>query len=341
MGYDKLLSFFTKNLPNNIVEDVYKPTVVANHIYFDMNFLVYNSIAIIENEINTIYKIIFGISYTDISILEKKLHIIFNSFHWIKALNNINMIEILDGSNIETIIKKFNNILDISINDILYWSIYKNILDNINTTHPLEFIISINLFLDGIPTYAKIIEQRRRRMKNYLDSKNRKKIFNNYFDNIISNLITEDDITYDYFEWIKHLYSFSKSMGPQSSIMILLGEFILNELKNIFPNIRITLDGGNNYGESDYKIFRHIKNNNIDSMIAIHSCDSDFIFLIIWYQLISCISSIDTNIMLINYTNKKSDHRTMINSNKIIKLLKFIIFILFKFIINSFSLYKL
>ena len=49
MGYDKLLSFFTKNLSNNIIEDLYKPTIVANHIYFDMNFLVYSSIFNIEN----------------------------------------------------------------------------------------------------------------------------------------------------------------------------------------------------------------------------------------------------------------------------------------------------
>ena len=319
MGYDKLLSFFTKNLSNNIIEDLYKPTIVANHIYFDMNFLVYSSIFNIENEINSIYKIIFGISYTNIEILECKLKNIFNLFHWNKVLDSIDMIKILDGSDIDDIIKNFNNIINISINDLLYWSIYKNICDNITKTHPLEFIQSINIFLDGIPAYSKIIEQRRRRMKNYIDSKNRKKIFNKYFENIINNLITEDEICYDYFEWIKNLYSFTHNLGPHSNIMILLGKFILNNLILTYPNIKITLDGSNNNGESDYKIFSHIKKNNINLDIAIHSCDSDFIFMCIWYQLISNISGIDINIMLINYNT--SNITTMISSKKIIQSL--------------------
>ena len=40
-------------------------------------------------------------------------------------------------------------------------------------------------------------------MKNYIDSKNRKKIFTQYFNEIIPTIINEDDITFDYFEWLK------------------------------------------------------------------------------------------------------------------------------------------
>ena len=89
MGFDKLLSFFTKNLQNNIVEDLYnKPIVVANHIYFDMNFMIYNSIATIENDINTIYQLIFGLPYTDINIINLKLNTIMNSSYWKKTMNS-------------------------------------------------------------------------------------------------------------------------------------------------------------------------------------------------------------------------------------------------------------
>ncbi len=139
-------------------------------------------------------------------------------------------------------------------------------------------------------------------MKNYVDSKNRKKIFDQYFSNIIHNLVTEDDITFDYFEWINKLYSFDKSIGPFSNIIIKLGEFISKELTNNFKNIKIVVNSSIEYGEADFKIFKHLKDNKIDGEVCIHSCDSDFIFLIIWYQIICDISMIDINLMLIIYS---------------------------------------
>jgi len=326
MGFDKLLSFFMKNLQNNIVEDLYnKPVVVTNHIYFDMNFIVYNSISNIENDVNSIYKLVFAIPYTNIGIIENKLQTIFNTYHWKQVTKNINMIDILDGNNISEIMENFNKMISIYIYDLFYWDVYNSISNYIKKNHPIQFIRSINLFLDGIPTYAKILEQRRRRMKNYVDSKNRKKIFNTYFENIVQDLITEDDITFDYFEWLKHLFSFDKSLGPYSEIMILLGNFILGKLKDDYSDIIVTLNNSTNNGESDYKIFKHIKDNNIDCDVTIHSCDSDFIFMIVWYQLLCNTSSIDINIMLIYYNktsyNKNNIINTLICGKKINNLL--------------------
>ena len=317
MGYDKLLSFFTKNLQNTIIEELYnKPIISANHIYFDINFMVYNSISVIENDINIIYKMIFALTYTDSNIIQEQLTKIFSSFHWNKVIkkNNIDMMEILDGLNVTIILQQFKDIIDKYVYDLLYWDVFNSINNSIKHNHIIDFINTINLFLDGIPTYAKIIEQRRRRMKNYLDSKNRKKIFKQYFNDIICNLITEEGITYDYFEWLKYLYSFDKSIGPYSNIMILLGDFIIEQLQLVtinnilvYKNIKITLNNSTNFGESDYKIFKHIKDNKIDGSICIHSCDSDFIFMIIWHQLMCNVSSIDCNIMLINYNKKSSN----------------------------------
>jgi hypothetical protein len=174
------------------------------------------------------------------------------------------------------------------------------------TTHPINFIKTINLFCDGIPTYSKILEQRRRRMKNYLDSKNRKIIFKQYFENMINTIIQEDDIIYDYFEWIHNMYSFDKSLGPYSKILIYIGQFIEDKLNESFRKcnnqIKIYVNNSTNYGEADFKIFKHMIDNKIDCDIAIHSCDSDFIFLIIWHQLMSIVKTNNINLMLINYS---------------------------------------
>ncbi len=305
MGFDKLLSFFNKNMPN-ICEELYDiPQVVSNHIYFDMNFLIYNCISELESEINKIIMIIFGCSYTDNNIINSKLKKIFDKFHWCKL--DVCMNDILDGCTIEEILKKFNLFLDENIIELLSWHLYNTINHHIINTHPIQFIKSINLFFDGIPTYAKIIEQRRRRVKNYLESKHRKKLFNEYFNKIINTIIIEDDIMFDYFDWINNMYSFDKSLGPASPILLYLSEFINEKLKDNYKYINIYVDNSSNNGESDYKIFKHIKDNNIDCSIAIHSCDSDFIFLILWYQLVSTTNYNDINMMFINYNNQKEE----------------------------------
>ena len=155
---------------------------------------------------------ILAIPYTNINIIEKKLLLIFNTYHWKQVTVNVNMMDILDGNNICEIINNFNKMITVYTYDLFYWDVYNSINTYIKNNHPIQFIRSINLFLDGIPTYAKILEQRRRRMKNYIDSTNRKKIFNKYFENIIHDLITEDGITFDYFEWLNYLFSFLETL---------------------------------------------------------------------------------------------------------------------------------
>jgi hypothetical protein len=293
MGFDKLISFFNKNF-SNICEELFEvPQVVTNHIYIDMNFLIYNSIHELEKEINKVIMIIFGVSYTDINIINSHLKNIFDKFHWSKLDTNMN--DILDGDNIENILNNFNSFLDNNIVELLGWHIYDKLNHHIINTHQLQFIKSINIFFDGIPTYSKIIEQRRRRVKNYLDSKNRKNLFKEYFKDIINSIITEYDITYDYFDWINNMYSFDKSLGPFSKVLIYLSNFINTKMTESYKNILIYTDSSINNGESDYKIFKHVIDNNNDCSIAIHSCDSDFIFLITWYhyyQLLNIMTQI-------------------------------------------------
>ena len=65
-----------------------------------------------------------------------------------------------------------------------------------------------------------------------------------------------------------------------------------------------------------------MKDNSIDCNVVIHSCDSDFIFMIIWYQLWCNISDIDINLMMINYNKTKNGLKydisnTLISGKKI------------------------
>ena len=222
MGYDKLISFFSKNLPNVCIKELFvnndtEGNIVSNHIFFDISFIIYTCINIIEKEINNIIKIIFSLPYTDNDIINDKLKNILYQKHWKKI--NLDISDTLDGNNQEEIIKKLINFLNATddinkisnINKLLYWNILFKLEFMIKKIHVEEYIKSINIFFDGIPSYSKILEQRRRRMKNYLDSQNRKKLFNKFFENIIETIIVEDELIYDYFSWLKHQFSFNKS----------------------------------------------------------------------------------------------------------------------------------
>ncbi len=292
-----MLSFFNKNL-SNISEELYdKPIVVVNHIMIDINFILYNSIKMIEDEVNNIILLVCGIPYTDINIIENRIKKILNSPHWESCELT------MDGNSIEIIINDFKKSVDNNIKTILQIHLLSSVINHIDVTHVKEFIKSINIFFDGIPAYSKILEQRRRRMKAYLDSKNKKKLLHNNIK--FNNIINENDIIYDYNDWVRHLYSLDVMLGPNSAILLNTAKFLEIKLieyyNNINPHIHIYISNSMVPGEADFKIFRYIVDNKLDCDIVIHSCDSDFIFMVIWYQVINVVKHNNLNINYINY----------------------------------------
>jgi hypothetical protein len=308
MGFDKMLSFFNKNL-SNIYDELYdKPIVVANHIMIDVNFILYNSIKAIEEEVNNIILLICGIPYTDINIIEGKIKDILDRPHWESCEL------ILDGNSIEIIINNFKTSVNNNIENILQIHLLSSLLNHINTTHVKEFIKSINIFFDGIPAYSKILEQRRRRMKTFLDSKNRKTLLNNNYK--FNNIINDNDIIYDYNDWVKSLYSIDMILGPDSSILLNIAKYLEIKMASYGPNIYIS--NSMIPGEADFKIFRYIIDNKLDCDIVIHSCDSDFIFMVLWYQVINIVGKCNINI---NYINYIGDVKQLYSSKKLINSL--------------------
>lgn len=324
MGYDKLLSFFSKNLGNNCIEQIFtknekKGFFIANHIFFDIQFIIYICINIIEEDINYIIKLICGLLYNDNNLITSNLNKILDKPYWRKI--NININSIIDGKDEIQIINNFINFIDNnSITTLLYWCILDFLKDKIENIHDVNFLKSINIFFDGIPTYSKILEQRKRRVKTYIDSLNRKKLFNDYFDNVNDNIIKEDNFYYEYFLWIKYQYSFSKSLGPFSPTIINLSKFLQKKLKEEYPNLIIHIDNSKNYGEADYKIFKYIIKKKINSEIYIHSCDSDFIHLILTFQL--QYEEFNKLFYFVRYNLKCHKTYDIINAKKILFLIK-------------------
>lgn len=323
MGLDKIISYLSKNLPFNCINELSYTNninkVVGDKIFIDFNFLVYSNLNDLEEELNEIIKIILSLPYVDIKILNNRLELLLDSYTW-TGLKDI-IINILDGDNQKEIINNFNNFLDHNnLETLKFNKIYNNIIFQLENIHCIEFIKSINIFIDGIPSYSKILEQRRRRTKNYLESLERKEIFKNYFDKMDNTIYRENEYLYDYFCFLDNKIVIEKSFGPNSIFVTKL----LIHLKNKFESINIKnfyVSGGDIYGEADLKIFKYIDENKIKDDIIIHTCDSDIVHLILVRQCFAILNQENTRYKVIRYYSKNSKSLQLIDGELIINLL--------------------
>jgi len=321
MGCDKLITFFSKNLGDNIIKKYYlndnnKNLFLAKHIIFDINFIIYICINIIENDINEILKILCGLNYNSKTIIKIKINQSLNK----QYLKNTTIYNLLKNyTQYENVIDEFLNILNSKeIIIILYNCIFNYLINVISKTHIVDIIKTINIFFDGIPTYAKIIEQRKRRTKNYLESIEKKKLYNTYFNNIQNNIICDNEYYYEYLLWVKNNYSFNKSLGPNSKIIIQLSNFLETKLSQYYKNKYIYINNSTKSGEADIKIFKYLNKKKNYTDIYIHTCDTDFINLIILFQM----QNNTKNVFLLKYNLTQLNLFDVISAKDIINEIK-------------------
>ena len=348
MGIDRFAHFISKSINNdgfdeiNINNNIRK--IITNHIIFDLNFLIYQEMFAIENEINDIIKIILCLPFVcdNIDILETYLKLILTQPQWKDHYNDNNINLILDGFNEDEIIQKFilfitsdvkytldlkklgysillDNDIKISVIElVIYEKIVAIIIDMINKIHYTPFIQSISIFFDGIPSYSKILEQRKRRIKNYLESIKKKDFFKQYFNNLetnnkklVENLSKKYDVKcdlliFDYFKWIKYRFTIDKSIGPSTNFIKNLELFVTIKLKQHFSKCNIYINSSIENGESDLKIFKYIADQKIIGECSIHTSDSDLIHHILVQQTYYKIICRDVNLNVIKYVKNNN-----------------------------------
>ena len=318
MGFDGLISFLIRNLPNDTFDEINlncnQNKLVSEHVLVDISFILYNCYIELENDINLILKYIYALSCTDynkvLSLIEKEL----KKDHW-KDFNIP-----LDGDSQDEISDKFINFLISNDNEVFFKILSKytsnkleNIIENLFET---EFISNIVLFFDSIPSYSKILEQRKRRIKNYLESQNRKEYYVKYFSELKNDNVIEDDIEYDYFSWLSKKFNCNKIIDSNSIFVKNLKDFIINSI-NIHKKINIKVDH-EQFGEADYKIFKYISQNKLSGKITILSCDSDLVYqLMLQQHNYSCLNK-NINLNLFKFYINSFDYCQYFGSKKIL-----------------------
>jgi hypothetical protein len=362
MGLDRFANFISKSVNGDGIEEVNIDSnirkIVSNHIIFDLNFLIYQEIVNVENEINDIIKIILCLPFSleKNEQLEELLKSILTQKHWRPYYIGTDLENLFDGFNEDEIIEKFIKFIsskvsssnsDTANNDslsilelVIYEKIINIMIEYIEKIHHTHFIQSLSIFYDGIPSISKVIEQRRRRVKNFLESTEKKELFKKYFDKLISNnknlfenlsreyikINPEDIILFDYFKWVKNRFSIDKSIGPSSNFIKNMELFMNIKIQQNFPKRKIFINSAKENGESDLKIFKYISTNEINGDYCIHTTDSDLIHQILVQQTYYKIINKDINFTVAKYIknyNLKSPNALgyvqILESNLIIK----------------------
>lgn len=292
MGLDKIYYTFYRLFGGN--EDMEENNfdidfkyIPAESLFIDGNFIIYQIINEIEYDINEMLKIILAVSHNSdrselIKYLEKilekdslkKFNKYFEEIFYESTLEG--MITMLKDKTVNT--QNADNIL----NDIICEYYLSYLKKKVLKLHYIDFINSIYLIFDGIPSGFKIIEQRRRRFKNFLESNLRKNLLKDKmvsFDEYVSlNKINNKNYIFDYGKFVKNMITLPKSFGPSSNIFKKISLRVRKYLLNNYPKLLFYYSGVNENGEADYKIVnlcRLCTSNNI----VIHCSDFDFIIL--------------------------------------------------------------
>jgi len=318
MGFDGLISFLIRNLPNDTFDEVNLVKnynrVVSKYILIDISFILYNCYIEVENDINLILKYIYALSCTDYNEIIKKLEKELEKDHW----KNIKVP--LDGETQDEISDNFIKFLTDNDNkyffDLLSNYTCNKLQDILENLFELKFTTDVILFFDSIPSYSKILEQRKRRIKNYLESQNRKEYYVKYFTDLENDNVQENDIEYDYFNWMKKKFNCNKIIDSNSVFVKHLKEYIIDNVK-ISNNVKIDVDK-EDFGEADYKIFKYISSNKLDDNITILSCDSDLVYQLMLQQYNYNYLNRNINLGLFKFYVNSFEYCQYFNANKIL-----------------------
>ena len=250
----------------SIVKDIFPNTKIKydiDSLFFDFNSIIH---VVSYRVINFIYNLM--LSYLNKKDTSQQIINIIDSENTL--LNDFKISSKVSDNNIIIYFNEYfneNKIVKIIIKNLKLY--LKQLINNHFSNLQLIYIS-----IDGVPSKAKIVEQKKRRYISIFVENVHKIILNKHKEYLKKN---------NNYNKIKHKVSWNKSINisPASSFMIKLDEeleLFKIELKKMFK-CNVIISGFNEEGEGETKIMRYINNNEIGSKICIYSPDADLILL--------------------------------------------------------------
>lgn len=143
------------------------------------------------------------------------------------------------------------------------------------------------LGIDGVPSKAKIVEQKKRRFMGEFDKNVKKLILEKHKKELDLDRDKKCKTPFNKYKYLKNLVSWSRSnISPATSFMIKLDNYLNSNIFKVKINkfsseTKLIVSGFRENGEAEMKIMDFIrdKDNNINGSICIYSPDADVILL--------------------------------------------------------------
>jgi 5'-3' exonuclease len=286
MGIERFTNSIIKNKEN------IKYKIAINTMLFDLNAVMYKSFATAEEELN---HLIYDITEGEGKMTAKSIEVA-------KKWN----FEVSDVVTIEMYEKHFTEDLKDTM-AILY--VKREIFNPIDELTESKNITRLILAPDGIPTFGKMIEQRKRRYNAYVINKLKKKLYEQYQNKL--------DKKRQLFEKYRYGYNRNKIFGYSAFMKRVAQELssdaFKTELKLYYPSlIDYKYFSSEIVGEGEKKIMEYILKNKLKGVYAIYSPDADVIIL----SMIMAMQVPDSHFYMLHYEQNKKEY-TVIDINEL------------------------
>jgi len=270
MGIERFFNSLKKDfkIDNFISKNKYD----FDYILFDFNSIIH----VISQKVNTLLdELLFNLILEYHGIGKSK------SDEYFKLLKIDNPNFILDNEN--DIYKQYSKLFNLNFLDTIIINHIKHFLiDFLKSFNPELIYISI----DGVPTKAKIVEQKKRRFNGEFEKYMKLNILEKYKD----KLQGDDNNPINKYTYIKNKVNWSRNtISPGTNFMKKLTIYLKsvefkNEINKLFPKINtdkliISSFDEKNEGEKKIMDFLDSHNNQTNKKICIYSPDSDLILL--------------------------------------------------------------
>ena len=277
MGIEGFFNSLSKE--HSIVSNItHNNKIKCRYLFLDFNAIIHNISEYTTKHINKLMKqylinVNQGIDFDNEKIIE-----LFNLQDEFTTFDPTNEDEIYNLFLKVFTTEKINELVTNNINNFIYY-LFKNRID----TSDLELLY---MSIDGTPSKAKIIQQRKRGFVGKFISDTKKQILKQNMNKLNVKADAFNKNPYNLYKFETNKVSFKKILiKPGTGFMIKLHKnFLSKEFQKKIKshgNINIIVDGFKNPGEAEHKIVNYITDNNLKEDIVINSPDADVINLLL------------------------------------------------------------